>query len=223
MKKSLIFLSLASVVASVTAQDLRRQPAIGGFYLGMTNSSAAKIGLRDCTKKYSYSDITCVPTLPSLPGETEASVRFDAKSKKIVELWVKVANKVGAKQDPTDRELKIAPQWSASRWWQETDTLARNVVARLGIRCSSRWNETEQERRVVVEACYLGTVTQRVRRGYNEKYEASSGRHIGNEPHVQVLLTLVHDGGEQLYRIRQEMMAQEKKAASSIRDFEAGK
>ncbi|MDM5181757.1 hypothetical protein PO883_31750 [Massilia sp. DJPM01] len=205
------------------AQNAHRRPTIGGFYLGMTNAQAAKIGLRDCRRKFSYSDIECVPELPPLPGVTEARIRFDAKTRTAVELQVEVVNKVGTGHSAGRKESDKDAPWSPDRWWREADTLATVVQDRLGFACASRYTEVERRERLVTNSCFIGDVTQRVRHGYNEVYESSSGRHRGNDPHFQVLVTLKKDGGEKLYRIQQEMAAQSRKAESELRDFAAGK
>ena len=222
MKKYLIGFTLAMVVSASYAQNVHHRPAIGGFYLGMTNAQAAKIGLRDC-KKFSYSDIECVPELPVLPGDTKARIRFDAKTRTAVELQVQVVRKVGPGHAHARNEGGKDAAWSSDRWWQEADTLANVVQERLGVACASRYADAERENRVVTNSCFLGDVTQRVRHGYNEVYESSSGRHLGNDPHFQVLLTLKKDGGEKLYRIKREMAAQSRKAESELRGFAAGK
>lgn len=223
MKKYVIGMTLTMVVSISAAKDNYPRPAIGGFYLGMTNAQAAKIGLRDCVRKFSYSDIECVPALPPLPGDTEAKIRFDATSRKAVELRVKVVNKVGAKQSPTNNPRNVDAPWSAGRWWTEADSLASIVQARLSVACTSRYKATEREKRIVLDSCYVGDVTQRVRRGYNEVYEASTGRRSGNDPHFQVRLTLTLDGGEKLYRIQKRMAAERAKAEVNMGEFAAGK
>lgn len=215
--------ALLLTIGTAASKEISKTPEIGGFHLGMTNAQAARIGLSDCARQYSYSDIKCVPNLPSLPGEVRAQIWFDAKTKRAKEMSVHLVQYVGTPASSIDTRRSIPPNWSATRWWQETDKMMRIAVTQLGAVCKSRFKDANSESRVRTESCYVGEVTQRVRSGYNEIHEAGNARNSGNEPHYQVLLTLKPDGGERRYRIMQQIAAKERKAKFSADDFAAGK
>lgn len=219
--KKILFAVMSAIFTTSSAANVHGEHlAIAGFYLGMTNTQDAKIGLRDCKQAYSYSDITCVPALPTLPGETNATVIFNPKTRTATEIRVRVSQMVGTKNPGSERV--VAPPWSASRWWQEADTLARDVQLRLGVACTSRYTDTERTSHTITDGCYKKRVSLRIRRGYNEQFEFS-GRRMGNHPHFQVFLTLKEDGGEHLYRFQQKANAQKEKDKSKLVDFAAGK
>lgn len=221
MKKGLLVIVMLLAASSSGARDTKQPLDIGGYYLGMTNAQAAKIGLRDCKQKYSYSDIECVPILPALPGETESRIIFDDKTRKVTDMYVLVSKEVGTKAS-ANSEVITPPPWSAQRWWQEVDALTNMVLAELRVRCTSRYKDIERTPHVMTEECHKDQITRRIRRGYNDVFEFSSGRHRGNNPHFQVKITL-ESGGEIRYRIRQESAARELKAKSKMSNFAAGK
>lgn len=103
IKQVLLAIIFVVVATSSASKAHSWNQTIGGFYLGMTNAQVAKIGLRDCKQKYSYSDITCVPVLPALPGETEATIVFEEKARRAIEMPVQLFNKVGTKNAASGR------------------------------------------------------------------------------------------------------------------------
>lgn len=135
-------------------------------------------------------------------------------------MQVQTFNKVGTRDVASG--LIVAPPWSNSRWWQEVDTLASGVQARLDIVCASRYKNTERTSQVITDGCYQERVSLRIRRGYNEVFEFNC-RKIGNDSHFQVYLTLKQDGGEYLYSIQQNLSAQKKKDKSKLSNFASGR
>ena len=221
MKRIICVAAFAIAKLAIAGEnDPGRDMSIAGYFIGMSNAEAAKIGLHGCVEKYSR--ITCEAKLPSLPGRVRSILEFDPKTKRLGWIFVESTQFTDEIRGPL-APAELPQNWPQERWWSETNGLSEKFSSALGFTgCKSLYQDTEAFDKKITDGCYVGDVSRRIIRSFNPTRSSSGRRYIGNDPHFGVSVELKRDGGVRRYKILQEIKNKDSIEKQRLERFQRG-